>query len=194
MDKKRTLNKSLPSKYSEDPFVETIVRIPRDLYNKTKDYKTIVKQPMSTVVSIALDNEIDCDNPFHYDCSPTTYEEEPYIEFKYAQEAKQLLDFLIKFPKGCAPELLMMCRREYGLEHRVDVRRALRELYETGQIELCAPTGYRKKLCDSSYRFWRVVGAERVPEKKRKRFKKIMGKGMIKQKYIKESEVEDEQK
>ena len=89
--------------------------------------------PISRYVQIAIDNEMDQEKPFNY---PLTWPEGVYLEDQYAHEATLIFTFLRKYSmKGISLMMLLLLRREVGIESREKVYRGYVELLNSGMVE-----------------------------------------------------------
>lgn len=159
-------NRSIPSK-PDDPFMCLRVYVPvktGELLAKTSSESGV---PISRLCAIAIDNELDVEEPFHY---PTELPEE-YQEYAHADEAGKIMRYLQRFPLGTGRDTLMLCRRDIGIKTREGVMAGLRELLETGVVEeFYSP----KERFRRDYRRIRIVGVEKKQLLK-KRYKAIEG-------------------
>lgn len=89
--------------------------------------------PVSRLCAIAIDNEFDQgEHSFNYPfVLPTT----PFTQSEYADEAGKILNFLRRYPDGLSQDVLMMCRRDLGVESREKFLYGYRELVEADLIE-----------------------------------------------------------
>lgn len=87
--------------------------------------------PVSRLVAIALDNELDSTIPFNYPCELP----ERVTEYLYAAEAGRLLAFLTRAPTGVARDTIMLCRRDIGVMDRDALMGAMKELLDKNLIE-----------------------------------------------------------
>lgn len=128
--------------------------------------------PISRLIAIAIDNELDSPSPFTYLCSWPINE---YIEYAYVEEAQKIYQYLLKFPSGIGRDLLMLHRRDIGVTNRNDLMLALRELLEKDMIEeIPVPKNAKFKKYKKDYKYIRLKHIDRASLLKRKR-KKIDG-------------------
>lgn len=129
-------NRNLPSD-TTDPFDRLTLHIPRALLREMVrikgKYKVEDDIDLSTMICIALDNEMQAANPFDNEIIIDL--SETYQPLAYADEAGKLLEFLRRFPKGCTIQTLFHCRWNYGIPDIHYVKRGLRELIETEMVE-----------------------------------------------------------
>ena len=170
---------------ANDAFEEVKVYIPKETMLILREASEELATPMSRLVAIALDNELDAPTAFNYPCPMP---ESPYVEYAYAAEAGKILRFLEKFPVGTSVDTLMLCRRDIGIESRAEFMLALRELFEKNMIEEFKPTNTKFRY-GPDYTRIRAVGVE-PKELKKKRFKRIEGESTRYQRVIKDDDVE----
>ncbi len=155
--------------YSKGPFDSVRVFMSRTDRAKLKEYSELTGLPMSRLMAIAFDNELDQPVPFNYPCIlPLTQ----YIEGAYTDEAGKLLRFLgATFPDGTGRDMLMLCRREIGIDNRETFMLAYRELLEMGLIEEVSPPLKTRGDWPAGYKF-AVVKGESEKQKSEVRDKK----------------------
>ncbi len=88
--------------------------------------------PVSKVIAIAIDNEMDSPNPFNYLCQMPS---STYIDGAYMDEAMKIYKYLKKFPYGVARDTLVMHRRDMGILNKDAFMFGYRELLEKDQAE-----------------------------------------------------------
>ena len=116
----------------DDAFVIVKVFVPKSTAAILHAKSESSELPISRLCAYAIDNELDVDAPFTYLCEQP---KAPYVPYAYVSEASRMLAFLKRFKTGVTVETLMLCRREFEVESRVDVMLALRELQETNMVE-----------------------------------------------------------
>lgn len=111
-----------------------------------------INHPISKLIMIAVENELESPNPF-------TYMQElpdiPFVQDAYAEEASKIFEFLQKIPYGIGKDSLLMCRRDMGIMSKDTFLLGFRELENSGLIE----SFYPKKATFTyplDYRYWRV--------------------------------------
>lgn len=125
--------RSYPEKRKEDdPFVEVKVYMPKSLHYILKARSNEVHMPISKLICIALDNELDVSTPFLY---PTELPDSPYVPDAYVDEAGKIYEFLKNIPYGIARDHLLLCRRDMSIQTRDVLLLAYRELLKTELIE-----------------------------------------------------------
>lgn len=100
-----------------------------ELLNKQSVKKRV---PVSRLIGYAIDNELDCENPFTYNIDVSA---KPYKEYLYAKEAGIILEHLRKMPTGSQRDVLILMRRDLGIESREAFLGGLQELYAKKLIE-----------------------------------------------------------
>jgi hypothetical protein len=181
--KYRSWSKSKTEKKPEhDAFTMVKVYLPNDTVKLLKRRSEEDQIPVSRLIAIAVDNELDTVKPFQYPCDTPDV---PYQEYLYAKEAKAIIDFLMKFPHGTSIDTLMLCRRDIGIADRDTLMLALRELSAKKMIEEFAPSAsVRNKV----YSRIRVAGdLVKQPTK----FKRIEGEDIKHLRRIKDEEISD---
>lgn len=122
---------------TDDPFDKVTVHIPRALLREIVRIKGGFKVEddidISTMICIALDNEMQAQNPFDPTYDVTSIE--PGMPLAYADEAGKIMAFLRGFPKGCTIQTLFHCRWNYGIPDLRYMRQGLRELIEKDLVE-----------------------------------------------------------
>lgn len=121
----------------EEPFIKVQAFLPNSLYLLLKVKADQLQLPVSRLLSIAVDNELDSETPFNY---PLTMPETEYVEFAYNDEASKLMKFIERFKSGIGLDSLMLARRDIGISKRSLFMLAYRELKEVGLIEEYHPT------------------------------------------------------
>lgn len=138
------INRRLPSD-TDDPYDKLTLQIPRALLRELVrikgQYRVEEEIDLSTMICIALDNEMQAGNPF--DSEITIDTSEPHLKLSYADEAGKIMEFLRRFPKGCTIQTLFHCRWNYGIPDVRYVKAGLRELIETNMVEFFEITGIK---------------------------------------------------
>lgn len=143
------------------------VYVPNALYKLAKMHADRAKLPVSRIVQIAIDNELDAPNPFYY---PVEEPKNAYLADAYIEEAQLLARYLVKFASGCGKDQLMLCRRDVGILNKETFMCALRELREAKIIEEIRPPTYAKfKGYRQDYRYIRLKHVDRTALIARKR-------------------------
>lgn len=171
-------------KKTDDIYVMVPVYIPKKTHEmlKARSESNDNPQPVSRLIAIAVDNELDVATPFHY---PTDLPSE-YVEYAYAAEAGRLLSFLQKLPTGIAMDSIVLARRDIGIDDRKILLQCLKELFDKKLIEEYAP---RRTMFNygRGYRRIRVVGKI---EDKKKKYKRIEGQSTKGQRWVDDGDVE----
>jgi len=144
------------------------------LHARLKDQSRLQGLPMSRLGAIAIDNELDQEQPFFYDTSlPETYE-----EYAYVSEAAKVLEYIVKFPHGIGRDHLCLSRFDFGIEERAVVLCALKELIEKDMVEEIIPTRTKFKFWMNEYRLIRAKDIQ-YKDQKPKRFRRAGPEGEV---------------
>lgn len=157
-------------KRADDPFTEMKLYVPKSLHFILKAKSDEIHLPISKLVSICIDNELEVANSFYY---PTELPTMPFVPDAYVHEAGLIYDFLLKTPYGMARDALLLARRDIGINSKDVLMLAYRELLQTGLIEEFYPEDatFRYPL---HYRYVRRKDAE-TASIRRKKYKKQVG-------------------
>lgn len=135
------------------------------------DYETLLFHseasgfPKSRLIAIALHNEMLKERPFQLPIQmPDTY----YEEFKYADEAGRILNFLRKQDTGLGLDMLYMLRKKIGIEDGELFMEAWRELIEQNLVDEVKPSKKYYPNIPDNYTYYTVRG-NNVKAKKKKR-------------------------
>ena len=156
-------------KREDDPFVSVTAYIPKSLSLRLSMLSKEIGLPMSRLIGFAIDNELDTEKPFNYDCSLPT---DDYVEYQYAGEAGKIINFLNLIPSGASIDMLMLCRRDIGIPDKFTFLRAMRELIEKDMVIAGAPSVLSKF---NYYKTDHVVYRTPRTEDEAKRFRRIEG-------------------
>ena len=172
---------------TNDMFDQLKVYIPVKTMDILKQASYDLEVPLSRLVAMALDNELDSTEPFNYPCElPTT----DYVEYAYASEAGKLLAMMQLLPQGIALDSIMLARRDIGVPDRKVVMLAVRELLEKKLVEFYKPKrtsfNYHK-----DYVRLRVIGLDGKVIRK-KGYKRMEGEILKGKRVIKDGMVEQE--
>ena len=115
---------------SKDLFESMNFFVPKETRLILEEYRERYKIPISRLVAIAVDNELDARQPFNYPCEIP----EAYTEYLYATEAQKVLEFLSRLPNGCNLQTIMLARRDIGVPGRKDIMAAIKELFEKNMV------------------------------------------------------------
>jgi len=144
-----------------NPYRSWKVWCPKSLDTKLKEISKRTGIPVSHLVMIAVDNELDAPAPFAYPCElPSSV----YIEGAYMDEAQRIATFLTKFKKGIDRKTMMYFRRDVGIDNRETLMLAIRELMEVGVlIEVPPPVGHRFRYSEG-HKFLRLKHIDKSKE------------------------------
>lgn len=144
--------------------------IPPMLHARLRDQSRLQGLPMSRLVAIALDNELDQEKPFYYNTELPEHAE----DYAYATEAERMLTYICRYPHGIGRDHLCLARYEFGVKDRSVVLAALAGLLATDMVEEVEPTRTKFKFWMGTYRLVRAKDVH-LHDRKPKRFKKIEG-------------------
>ena len=116
----------------KNPFSDIKVYIPKSTHFQLKKISAALNKPVSRLVAIAIDNELDAEKPFNY---PTPMPQTLYVKLLHLTNAMKLYDFIKSAPNGITIESLVLCRSMFGITNRNDVMEAYRELLMDELIE-----------------------------------------------------------
>lgn len=119
-----------------DAFESIPVFLPKGTIAILRQKSAADQIPVSRLCAIAVDNELDQPNAFHYS---TQLPEEDFEDLKYFDEAGKLCNFLASFKDGTSLETLLLCRRDIGIQSRKALLGAYRELMVKNIIEEFTP-------------------------------------------------------
>lgn len=145
-----------------------------------KRYSVKIGLPQSQLLAIALDNELTTDSPFTY---PVEFPTTEYIEEAYTREAGQMERYLMKFGLfGLGRELLLMSRRDAGVDDKMTALLALRKLLIDDRIEEIVPSNPTFKGYPKGYKYLRAkdMKPEHFPEKDIEKEKEYLRKRLAK--------------
>lgn len=128
--------------------------------------------PISKLVQVAIDNELDAPAPFSFLCEMPT---QTFIENAYIDEAQKLAKYLIKFPSGTGRDQLMLMRRDIGIPNKETFMLAYRELLEANVIEEVGVPKSSKFKYPMGYKYARLKHVDRsaLVSRKRRIFEKM---------------------
>lgn len=159
--------------------------VPPMLHARLRDQSRLLGLPMSRLVAIAIDNELDQEQPFHY----STDLPENAGDYAYVTESDKLLTYICRYPNGIGRDHLCLARHEFGINDRSVVLAALKSLLVSEMVEEVIPTKTKFKFWISSYRLIRAKDIHRKERKPRK-FRRVEGKSTHYAKNIKDKDVE----
>ena len=115
------------SKYED--FEKFSLSLPADMLDILREKAADRRLPISRLIWYALDNEMDSQEPFNYDCpKPETV----FVQYSYTEEAKRIFEFLKRYPEGLNVDMIMLMRRRIGIPNKTILMLAIRELLATG--------------------------------------------------------------
>lgn len=152
----------------QDPMVSITVFISKGTAEKIKEISMNKDIPVSRLIAYAVDNELDCVEPFSYDYSLPSI---AYVENAYSDQAMKVYEYMKQFPKGIGLDTLLMGRRDAGLPDRLDFLMGYRELIMSKMIEEFYPLNSKFKHA-KDYRYSRVRSVN-IALTKNKRLKVI---------------------
>lgn len=88
--------------------------------------------PMSRLIAIAIDNELEKEKPFNFPLDLPTQE---YIEYAYVDEASKILAYMQKQNTGMTLDMLMILRHDIGIKDKETFLAAFRECLEKKMLE-----------------------------------------------------------
>lgn len=164
--------RNYPKKATEDreesPMHEVSCYLANSLFYILKSKSDELKLPISRLIAIAIDNELDSTVPFSYPCPMP---QSPYVEGAFDDEAMKIFRFLQRFPSGTGIDTLTLCRRDMEIKSRTSVLAGLRELLERKMIEAFRPRKTKFKHAED-YMYFRIFEYEKKDLKK-PRYKKV---------------------
>lgn len=170
-------------KNTEDLAYESVrVYLPVSLSKRLKEISRMKGMPMSRLLAIAMDNELDQEEPFRYVCD---IPDDDYVEYEHAHAAGKLLEWLLKMPTGAGVDMMLLARRDIGIFSRESVLRGLRELIEKKMVEAIRPSRAKFGFFHEDYIYWRAIDNG---IKRKKMFTRVEGE---KQKRLKDEELEE---
>lgn len=116
--------------------------MPRALYNRLKEHAERLELPITRLISYAIYNELEVENPFNFDM---TMPNEPYVEGEYVIEASRLLDLIKEMPdnKGLGLDQLVMAKEAARIYDKKTLLLAYRELIEVEMVYNTHPSEFR---------------------------------------------------
>lgn len=135
-------------------------------YEKLLYYSELTGHYKSRLIAIALHNELKKEKPFKLPIDmPDTF----YEEFKYADQAGKILNFLRKLDTGASLDLLYMLRNKIGIPDSEEFMEAWRELIEQDILKSYLPKPKYGKV-NVKNPFYTLKGND-IEAKKKKRKK-----------------------
>ena len=130
-------NKNKLYKYSDDKMAKLTFFISKHHYNKIKDIAAKLSMPVSRVVCMGLDNELERENPCEYDLTLPEIDEN--LENAYADEGGKFLTFMKTLHSGMGLDMLVMLRYEMGVPNKTALITVFADCLEKGIIERYKP-------------------------------------------------------
>lgn len=123
--------------------------------------------PVSRLVAIALEHELEREKPFEYD---VTLPADEYVEFAYADDAGKILNYLRGDSQGFGLDMLCLLRHDIGIPDKTTFLLAFRELLSKDLLEVYKPKKKPMSYTEhpEDYVMYRLKG-EAAPERKKKR-------------------------
>lgn len=166
-----------------DAFTPIKAYIPNEIAQLLQDVSLQRNIPVSRLIAIAIDNELDTPYPFNFPCEAP---KDKYHEYMYLKEANKIAEFVAQFPQGIGIDTIMLCRRALQIPDRDTVMCAIRELIQKEMAEEFKPIG---KVMNKSYNRIRIVDDVREQIKKNHSFKRVEGDSMLGLKRISDEEI-----
>ncbi len=142
----------------QNPFEAMNVFFPKSIKTVLKEASTAMGLPMSKLVAIAVDNELDSPVPFAYNCLlPSSV----FVPHAFVEESAKIVQYLMKFPSGTGRDQLMLCRRDMGIPSKETFMYAYRELLTVGMIEEVNPPSRVKFDYPVGYLYTRLANQEK---------------------------------
>ena len=145
-----------------DPFEKVTAFIPKSISKILRHESLQQDLPMSRLLVIAVDNEIEKLNSFKLNLTMPTSE---FHANEYADEGVKIYEFLKKFPTGTGVDSLWLFRREIGIKDKELFMLGFRELLNSGMVEEFYPQDARFRYA-KDYRYVRIVGMKRTHYKR----------------------------
>ena len=139
--------------------------------------------PVSRLIYIALEKELESETPFTY----VVEIPEKVNEALYISECRKLIDFLERAPKGLDLELIVLMRRDIGILDKDKILAAMRVLLDAELVEEFKPAPNRTPR-PKGYTKFRVVNAKYRPD----RFRSIDGESTKGKHTIRDEDLTDE--
>lgn len=121
--------------YNSEEFKQIVSYIDVESYKALKKQSEDLGLPISRLIGIAVDNELDQGKPFNYPCDIP----ETYIEYNQNKECNLIRSFLSNKMKGLELRQLITSRRTVGVESRGMMLTCIRELLDRGDLLLEPP-------------------------------------------------------
>ena len=117
---------------SFEPFLKKIsASLSPSTYEKVMKLVREKKRPISRLIGIALDNELNRENPFEFNAD---IPEEEHAEYSFTNEGGKILEF-IGTHEGFGLDLLLLCREDIGVPEKERFLAAFKEIANKDLIE-----------------------------------------------------------
>lgn len=111
--------------------------------------------PVSKLIAIAIDNELETERPFHF--KTIIPEDPPYVEGEYMKEAVKIYNWMIRwFKGGLDVQQLLLCRRDIGIENVEAFLLGFRELIKKDMVVSAALTGPSAHTYPKGHKKWLI--------------------------------------
>ena len=130
-------------------------------YEQLKFRSEVSKLPMSRLIAIAIDYELQKEKPFEWDMKIPGGE---YLEFTYADEAGKIVNYMRTLgSKGMSLDLLLLLRADMGIKDKNTFMQGFRECLEKKVVEPYVTNDLKYK---TDTIFYRVAGLSPLETKK----------------------------
>lgn len=157
---------------ADGPYKGARSYIGRATYKVLEEISQRRKLPISRLIAIAVDNELDSPNPFFY---PFEMPQNAFIENAYIEEAQKIVRLLEHFEQGIGPEALLLLRRETGIPSKEAFMLAFRELLEAKIIVECPVPQKAKFDYPPGYKYIKLkhISAQPLLNKKKRLLQRL---------------------
>lgn len=130
-------------------------------------WSKIYKLPVSRLIAIAVDNELQRDKPFYLNLE---LPENDYIEFAFAEEAGKILTFMKTRTHTVGLDMLLIMRSDIGVPDKEIFLSAFRDLLDRGLIKAVPPPPSDFTVQpDENYKHYVVKGKKALTRKAMRR-------------------------
>lgn len=134
--------------------------IPDHQYDKIRTIAKLRKTPMSRIIGMLVDKELEENKPFDYNLSLAGDET---VEYAYTNQATKLSNFLNKSDRTMGLDTLSMLRFHIGIPDRVEFLGAFNELLTKQLIEPVKPVlGHSQPPVADDYYHYIIKGSGKV--------------------------------
>lgn len=162
--------KRTPRTREDDPFQEVTANIPKSIHTILKAKSIELNQPISKLIAMALDNELEAPQPFNY---PVDLPTSTFVQDAYTDESGRIFSFLEKVNYGMSLDHLLLLRRNMGIMNKSVFLLGFRELLQTNMIEDFYPEKSKFRY-DTTYRYYRVKKLEQKDIKTKRKKRKFI--------------------